>query len=174
LIEIWMAFPGLILAMLLLVLMGSGLAPVIIAISAARIPGVARVLRSVALVSREYTYVEAARVIGASEARILLRHVLPNAIAPFLILASAGLGSAILTEASLGFLGLGIPPTSAPTWGNMLSGRVTATINPRWWLVVFPGIALTVTVLAFNLFGDALRDLFDPKLRGSEGARGAR
>ena len=121
-------------------------------------------IRSVALQIREMDYVTAARAIGATDARVMLRHVTPQCGAPFLVLATAHLGVAILIEASLGFLGAGVPPPTA-TWGNMLSLAATSTFKPLWWLVVFPGLAITVTVLAFNLLGDALRDVLDPRLR---------
>lgn len=164
-LEIIMAFPSLILAILLLAGMGPGLLTVIVAIAVTRVPFSARVIRSVALAAREHTYVEAAKAMGASDLRVLFRHVLPNCMAPYLILASAHLGIAIIIEASLGFLGVGVPPPAA-SWGNMLSSAVNFLI-PLWWLVAFPGIAIMITVLAFNLFGDALRDVLDPKLRGA-------
>ncbi|MFC1935508.1 ABC transporter permease [Chloroflexota bacterium] len=161
-----MAFPGLILAMMLVLVLGRGMETVIIAIGVACSVQAVRVIRSVALSVREYTYVDAARAIGASNSRILFVHVLPNALAATLIVASTRLGAAIVTEASLGFLGLGIPPPT-PTWGNMLSGTVALKMDPLWWMVVFPGVAITITVMAFNLFGDSVRDALDPRLRGS-------
>jgi len=110
--------------------------------------------------------VEAARGLGASHLRIMFRHILPQCIAPFLILATAHLGVAIVIEASLGFLGVGIPPPM-PTWGNMLSDALNSGLVPPWWLVLFPGVAITITVLAFNLLGDGIRDFLDPRLRGA-------
>jgi ABC-type dipeptide/oligopeptide/nickel transport system permease subunit len=160
-----LSFPGLILAMLLLVGMGAGLPTVIIAIAVTRIPLSTRVIRSVALTTRSLAYVEAARTVGASPIRILARHVAPQCIAPFLVIVSANIGVAITTEAGLSFLGIGIPPPT-PTWGNMLGGVLAESFKPPWWLVVYPGLALTSTVLAANLFGDALRDFLDPRLRG--------
>jgi peptide/nickel transport system permease protein len=160
-----LSFPGLILAMLLLVALGAGLATVIIAIAVTRIPLSTRVIRSVALTTKSLAYVEAARTIGAPTWRILLRHVAPQCIAPFLVIVSANIGVAITTEAGLSFLGIGVPPPT-PTWGNMLGGVLAESFRPPWWLVVFPGMALTSTVLAANLFGDALRDFLDPRLRG--------
>jgi ABC-type dipeptide/oligopeptide/nickel transport system permease subunit len=160
-----LSFPGLILAMLLLVGLGAGLSTVIIAIAVTRIPLSTRVIRSVALTTRSLAYVEAARTVGASPVRILSQHVAPQCIAPFLVLVSANIGVAITTEAALSFLGIGVPPPT-PTWGNMLGGVLAESFRPPWWLVVYPGLALTLTVLAANLFGDALRDFLDPRLRG--------
>jgi ABC-type dipeptide/oligopeptide/nickel transport system permease subunit len=160
-----LSFPGLILAMLLLVGLGAGLSTVIIAIAVTRIPLSTRVIRSVALSTRQLAYVEAARTVGASAPRILIRHVAPQCIAPFLVIVSANIGVAITTEAALSFLGIGVPPPT-PTWGNMLGGVLAESFRPPWWLVVYPGLALTSTVLAANLFGDALRDFLDPRLRG--------
>ena len=115
-----------------------------------------------ALSVREMPYVEAARAAGASALRIMALHVLPQCVAPYLVLATTHLGVAIVIEAALGFLGVGIPPPT-PTWGNMLADAITALV-PQWWLVLFPGAAITVTVLAFNLLGDGVRDTLDPKL----------
>ncbi len=160
-----LAFPNLLLALVMVSVLTPGLDKVIIAIAVAIIPRAARVSRGVALSIKENVYIDAARVIGASATRIMLRHVLPNTMAPFLILASVGLGGAILTEATLSYLGLGVPPPTA-SWGQMMSGaaRDYAVIAP--WLIMFPGIAIGALVLAFNLFGDTLRDILDPKLRG--------
>ncbi|MBI4201423.1 MAG: ABC transporter permease [Chloroflexi bacterium] len=165
-VEIIQSFPSVVLATLIAVGLGPGLGTVIVAITIVRLPGVCRVIRSVIISAREYTYVDAARAMGASTVRIVFRHMLPNAIAPFLILASTGLGGAVATEASLGFIGVGIPPPT-PTWGNMLGGTVARSLNPSWWLVFYPGMAIAVVILAFNLFGDSLRDALDPRLRGS-------
>jgi ABC-type dipeptide/oligopeptide/nickel transport system permease subunit len=160
-----LSFPGLILAMLLLVALGAGLSTVIIAIAVTRIPLSTRVIRSVALTTKSLAYVEAARALGTPTPRILLRHVAPQCVAPFLVIVSANIGVAITTEAGLSFLGIGVPPPT-PTWGNMLGGVLAESFRPPWWLVVYPGVALTSTVLAANLFGDALRDFLDPRLRG--------
>jgi ABC-type dipeptide/oligopeptide/nickel transport system permease subunit len=138
---------------------------VIVAIAITRIPFGGRVIRSVVLSLKEVAYIEAARAIGASPRRIMLLHILPQCVAPYLILATTHLGVAIIIEASLGFLGVGIPPPT-PTWGNMLAESLTSLV-PHWWLVFFPGLAITVTVLAFNLFGDGIRDTLDPRLRGT-------
>ena len=115
---------------------------------------------------KEMKFVVAACGIGASHTRLMFRHILPQCVAPYLILATTHLGVAIVIEASLGFLGVGIPPPE-PTWGNMLSDALNAGLVPPWWLVLFPGVAITLTVLAFNLLGDGIRDLLDPRLRGS-------
>ena len=165
LLDVLISFPSVILALLLLVALGAGVNTVIIAIAATGIAGTTRIIRSVALLVRESEYVLAARMIGASPVRIMLRHVAPQCIAPLLVVASASLGGAIFTEAALSYLGLGIPPPD-PSWGNMLGGILVASFKPPWWLVVFPGCTITLTILAFNLFGDALRDHLDPRLRG--------
>ncbi|MDP7627681.1 MAG: ABC transporter permease [SAR202 cluster bacterium] len=165
LLDMFIAFPTIILALLILAALGAGLVTVIAAIALIRIPGTARVMRSVALSVKEAQYVEAASALGASPIRIMFRHVAPQCFAPLLVVASAGLGSAIFTEAALSFLGMGVPPPT-PTWGNMLGGVLNELFQPPWWLVIYPGVAITITVLAFNLFGDALRDYLDPRLRG--------
>lgn len=165
-IEFLQAFPDLILAMAIAMALGSGTTTVIIAIAITRIPFGGRVIRSVVLSLKEMAFVEAARSLGASNLRIMAIHILPQCIAPYLILATTHLGVAIIIEASLGFLGVGIPPPT-PTWGNMLSDALNAGLVPPWWLVFFPGMAITITVLAFNLFGDGIRDVLDPRLRGS-------
>jgi ABC-type dipeptide/oligopeptide/nickel transport system permease subunit len=165
LIEFLQSFPDLILAMAISMALGTGMGTVIVAIAITRIPFGGRVVRAVALTIKEMAYVEAARAIGASPVRIMLLHVLPQCVAPYLVLATTHLGVAIIIEASLGFLGLGIPPPT-PTWGNMLAGALTSLV-PHWWLVLFPGLAITLTVLAFNLFGDGVRDALDPRLRGT-------
>ena len=160
--EVMQAFPDLILAMAISMAIGTGLPAVIVAIAVTRIPFGGRVIRSVALSIREMQYVEAGRASGASAMRIMTLHVLPQCIAPYLVLATTHLGVAIVIEAALGFLGVGVPPPT-PTWGNMLADAMTNLI-PSWWLVLFPGLAITITVLAFNLFGDGIRDTLDPRL----------
>lgn len=168
--EILQAFPDLILAMAISMAIGTGMRAVIVAIAVTRIPFGGRVIRSVALTVKELAYVEAGRSVGASQLRIMGLHILPQCLAPFLVLATTHLGVAIIIEAALGFLGVGIPPPT-PTWGNMLADSLTSLV-PHWWLVFFPGLAITVTVLAFNLLGDGIRDTLDPRLRGSIGSRG--
>ena len=164
-LELFMALPTIILAMMLLLWLGAGVMAVIIAIAITRVPLTVRVIRSVVLSVKETTYIESARAIGASNIRIMSVHVTPQVFAPWLVLTTAHLGVVVILEASLGFLGIGIPPPTA-TWGNMLGGEVANILVPRWWLVIAPGVAITITVLAINLFGDAIRDRLDPKLRG--------
>ena len=160
--EILQAFPDLILAMAISMAIGTGLPAVIFAIAITRIPFGGRVIRSVALSVREMPYVEAGRASG----RLRAAHHDPPRAAPvrgaYLVLATTHLGVAIVIEAALGFLGVGVPPPT-PTWGNMLADSITALVPP-WWLVLFPGLAITVTVLAFNLLGDGIRDTLDPRL----------
>jgi peptide/nickel transport system permease protein len=165
-IEFLQSFPDLILAMAIAMALGAGFRTVIVAIAITRIPFGGRVIRAVVLSLKEMSYVEAARGLGASHLRIMARHILPQCVAPYLILATTHLGVAIIIEASLGFLGVGIPPPT-PTWGNMLADSLNAGLVPPWWLVLFPGSAITITVLAFNLLGDGIRDVLDPRLRGA-------
>ena len=165
-IEFLQSFPDLILAMAIAMALGAGIGTVIVAIAITRIPFGGRVIRAVVLSLKEISYVEAARGLGASHLRIMLRHILPQCMAPYLILATTHLGVAIIIEAALGFLGVGIPPPT-PTWGNMLADSLNAGLIPPWWLVLFPGLAITITVLAFNLLGDGIRDILDPRLRGA-------
>ena len=165
LIEFLQSFPDLILAMAISMALGTGIGTVVVAIAVTRIPFGGRVIRAVVLSLKEVAYVEAARAIGASPLRIMLGHILPQCVAPYLVLATTHLGVAIIIEAALGFLGVGIPPPT-PTWGNMLAGSLTSLV-PHWWLVCYPGLAITLTVLAFNLFGDGIRDTLDPRLRGT-------
>ena len=160
--EVLQAFPDLILAMAISMAIGTGLPAVIAAIAVTRIPFGGRVIRSVAISVREMPFVEAGRAAGASQLRVMALHVLPQCVAPYLVLATTHLGVAIVIEAALGFLGVGVPPPT-PTWGNMLADAITGLV-PYWWLVLFPGLAITVTVLAFNLLGDGIRDTLDPKL----------
>ena len=167
-LDVLISFPGVILALLLLVALGTGMTTVIIAIATTGIAGTTRVVRSVTLSVREMFFVEAARSIGASPLRIMVYHVAPQCIAPLLVLVSASLGAAIFAEAALSFLGMGVPPP-APSWGNILGGTLAQSFQPPWWLALFPGMAITFTILALNLFGDALRDHLDPKLRGTLG-----
>jgi peptide/nickel transport system permease protein len=160
--EVLQAFPDLILAMAISMAIGTGLPAVIAAIAVTRLPFGGRVIRSVAITVREMPFVEAGRAAGASQLRVMTLHVLPQCVAPYLVLATTHLGVAIVIEAALGFLGVGVPPPT-PTWGNMLADAITGLV-PHWWLVLFPGLAITVTVLAFNLLGDGIRDTLDPKL----------
>jgi peptide/nickel transport system permease protein len=163
--DILQALPLLVLALVMTAALGPSLPNVILAIAIPLIPTVARVIRANTLALREQPFVEAAKSIGMSETRIALRHVLPNTLAPLIVLATAQLGSTILTEASLSFLGLGIPEPY-PSWGRMLSESAAEYVRTAPWLVIFPGIAISLAVFGTNLFGDALRDILDPRQRG--------
>ena len=162
--DVFMAFPLIILALAVVATLGTGVENVIIAITIPFIPQCARVVRSSALSIREIPYVDAARACGFSDARIILRHMTPNVMAPFLIMLSTFVGQAILLEASLSFLGLGVQEP-IPAWGLMLQGGAEEYAESAPWVPIFPGIAISLAVFGFNLFGDALRDLLDPKLR---------
>jgi peptide/nickel transport system permease protein len=168
-IEVLMSFPTLILAMLLMVSLGAGLVTVVIAIAVSQVPLATRLTRSVVLAAKETAYVEAARSIGATPAGIMTRHIARQCIAPMLVVGTVNLGSAIFAEASLSFLGVGVPPPT-PSWGNMLGGVLAQSFDPPWWLVIFPGLAIALTIMAANLFGDGLRDFLDPKI-GAQGRR---
>jgi peptide/nickel transport system permease protein len=158
------ALPLLVLALVMAASLGPSLPNTIIAIAIPLIPYVARVVRANTLSLREMPFVEAAKAVGMSEFRIAVRHVLPNTLAPLIVLATAQLGSAILVEASLSFLGLGIPEPH-PSWGRMLSESAAEYVRTAPWLVLFPGIAISLIVFGTNLLGDALRDLLDPRQR---------
>jgi len=163
-VDVIMAFPLIILALAVVATLGTGTENVIIAITIPFIPQCARVVRSNALAIREIPYVDAARALGFSAGRIILRHMVPNVMAPYLILLTAFVGQAILLEASLSYLGMGVQePTAA--WGLMLQGGAEEFAESAPWVPIFPGLAITLAVFGFNLFGDAMRDLLDPKLR---------
>ena len=162
--DVIMAFPLIILALAVVAIMGTGVENVILAITAPMIPRAALVTRSSALAVREMPYVDAARAAGFRHWRIILRHMLPNVMAPYLIMLTAYLGQAILLEASLSFLGLGVAEPT-PAWGLMLRGAAVEFAERAPWMALFPGIAISAAVFAFNLFGDSLRDALDPKLR---------
>ncbi|HEX7967106.1 MAG TPA: ABC transporter permease [Stellaceae bacterium] len=164
-VDILQALPLLVLALVMAASLGPSLQNTIIAIAIPLIPYAARVVRSNTLTLREQPFVEAAKAVGMSELRIALRHVLPNTLAPLIVLATAQLGAAILTEASLSFLGLGIPEPH-PSWGRMLSESAAEYVRTAPWLVIFPGVAISLTVFGTNLLGDALRDILDPRQRG--------
>jgi len=163
--DIMQALPLLVLALVMSASLGPSLRTTIIAISIPLVPYSARVIRSSTLALRELAMVEAAKAVGMSEWRIAIRHVLPNTIAPLIVLATAQLGSTILTEASLSFLGLGVPEPY-PSWGRMLSESAAEYIHTAPWLVIFPGIIISLVVFGTNLLGDALRDILDPRQRG--------
>jgi len=162
--DIVMAFPLIIMALAMVAIFGSGVHNVIIAITVPLIPRCARVVRSSALAIREIPYVDAARACGYSHARIILRHMVPNVMAPFLIMLTAFVGQAILAEASLSYLGLGVQEPT-PAWGLMLQGGAEEYASTAPWIAIFPGLAIALTVFGVSLFGDALRDVLDPKLR---------
>jgi peptide/nickel transport system permease protein len=164
LIDILQSLPLLVMALLMAASLGPSLHNTIIAISIPLIPYSARVVRANTLSLRELPFVESAKAIGMSEFRIALRHVLPNTLAPLIVLATAQLGSTILTEASLSFLGLGIPEPH-PSWGRMLSESAAEYVRTAPWLVIFPGLAISFVVFGTNLLGDALRDILDPRQR---------
>ncbi|MDX2155050.1 MAG: ABC transporter permease [Hyphomicrobiaceae bacterium] len=163
-IDIMQALPLLVMALLMAASLGPSLTNTIIAISIPIIPHVARVIRSNTLALREMPYVEAAKAVGMSETKIAFRHVLPNTVAPLIVLGTAQLGSAILTEASLSFLGLGVPEPH-PSWGRMLSESAAEYVRTAPWLVIFPGLAISLAVFGTNLLGDAVRDILDPRQR---------
>jgi peptide/nickel transport system permease protein len=162
--DIFLSLPLIILALSVVVILGTGAQNVILAIMIPMIPRCALVVRSSALAIRELPYVDAARAAGFGHARIIFRHMLPNVMAPFLIMLTAFVGQAILLEASLSFLGLGVQePTAA--WGLMLRGAAVEFAETAPWMGIFPGLAISLAVFAFNLFGDSLRDALDPRLR---------
>lgn len=160
------AFPLLILALAVVAMLGASRFTLIIALAIVIVPGTSRVLRGATLSVKENQYIEAARAIGASSTRIVIQHILPNVTAPIIILASVQLGSTIIVEASLSFLGLGTPPPT-PTWGGMLGGTGRQFLIQAPHLAIFPAIAISLAVLGINLLGDGLRDVLDPRLRGS-------
>jgi peptide/nickel transport system permease protein len=163
-LDVVMGFPGLILALAVVAIFGTAVHNVIVAITIPLIPRCARVVRSSALSIREVPYIDAARACGFGHTRIILRHMVPNVMAPFLILLTAFVGQAILAEASLSYLGLGVQEPT-PAWGLMLQGGAEEYASTAPWIAVFPGLAIALTVFGFSLFGDALRDALDPKLR---------
>ena len=165
LMDILLAFPQLILALAIASILGPAVQNVVIAISIPIIPRAARVVRATALSVKENVYVEACNALGASRPRVVLRHIVPNVVAPYIILLTAQLGGAILAEAALSYLGLGAAEPT-PSWGLMLSGSALSYAEKAPWIPIFPGIAISLGVFGFNLFGDSLRDTLDPKLRG--------
>jgi peptide/nickel transport system permease protein len=164
-IDIMQSLPLLVMALVMAASLGPSLRNTIIAIAIPLVPNIARVIRSNTLSLREMPFVEAARAIGMGEMRIAVRHVLPNTLAPIIVLATAQLGSSILTEASLSFLGLGVPEPY-PSWGRMLSESAAEYVRTAPWLVIFPGLVISLVVFGTNLLGDALRDILDPRERG--------
>lgn len=164
LMDILLSFPLIVLALVVVAVMGSGIWNVILAIAIPMIPRAALVVRSSALALRQMLFIESALTLGASHARIIFRHMAPNVVAPYLIMLTAFLGQAILLEASLSFLGLGVAEP-VPAWGLMLRGAAVEFAERAPWMALFPGLAISLAVFAFNVFGDSLRDALDPKLR---------
>ena len=164
LVDIVMAFPLIVLALAVVATLGAGTVNVIIAITIPFIPQCARVVRSSALAIREIPYVDAARALGFGHFRIIMRHMAPNVMAPYLIMLTTFVGQAILLEASLSYLGMGVQEPT-PAWGLMLQGGAEEFAESAPWVPIFPGLAITLAVFGFNLFGDALRDVLDPRLR---------
>ncbi len=165
LMDALLAFPMLLLALAMAAVLGPSLPNVIVALAMPIVPRAARIARSSVLVLKASTFVEAARATGCSDLRIMLRHILPNTFAPLLVIATAYLGLAIVQEAALDYLGAGIQEPDS-SWGLMMSGSATSLALTAPWIVIFPGLAICLVVLATNLLGDAIRDLLDPKLRG--------
>jgi len=159
-----MAVPGIVLALAVMSVLGQSLANIVIVIALIIAPGASRVVRGSVLAVKQHAFVEAASALGATSWRIVLRHVLPNVFAPILVIATVWLGNAIVIEAALSFLGLGTPPPT-PTWGAMLSAEGRRNLETAPYLAIFPGVAISIVVLAFNMLGDALRDLLDPRLK---------
>ena len=159
-----MAIPGIVLALAVMSVLGQSLTNIILVIGLVIAPGASRVVRGTVLAVKQQTFIDAAHASGASPGRIVLRHVLPNVFAPVLVIGTVWLGNAIVIEAALSFLGLGTPPPT-PTWGGMLSGEGRRNLETAPYLAIFPGLAISIVVLAFNMLGDALRDLLDPRSR---------
>ena len=162
--DIQLAFPFILLAIMFLVVLGSGIWNLILVLGVGQWVTYARIVRADTLSLREKEFVEAARALGDSTASIIFRTILPNILAPLTVIASFNVASVILSEAALSFLGLGVPP-SVPTWGSMLAESRDTLVANKWWLAVFPGVAIVLTVLSFNILGDWLRDFLDPRLR---------
>ncbi len=161
--DVLLAFPGILLALAIVSVLTPGLTNVMIAVGLSAVPAYARLVRASVLSARENLYVEAARAIGGRDLAILARYILPNVVAPLIVTATLGLGTAILSAAALSFLGLGSQPP-LPEWGRMLSeGR--DYLREAWWISTFPGVGIMLTVLAMNLLGDGLRDVLDPRLK---------
>jgi len=167
-VDAMMSFPYLVIMLTIMAILGPGLVNVILAFAIAGFSGQSRVIRSTVLAIKSSEYVLAARSVGCKQWVIIIFHILPNVTAPIIILATLGLGAAILAEASLSFLGFGVPPP-APSWGRMLSSEGLPYMLKAPWLAIFPGLAISVAVFGFNMLGDAMRDLLDPRLQGTGG-----
>lgn len=168
--DMFLAFPALVLAMAIAASIGPGMASAMIAVSVVGIPEYVRLMYGQTVLLREKEFVEAGRAIGLKNSTILFRHILPNALAPLIVRATLGIGFAILISSSLNFLGLGVKPPIAE-WGAMISEGRRYIITGEWWIVSFPGLAIATSILGFNLIGDGLRDVLDPRLRSSSGAK---
>jgi peptide/nickel transport system permease protein len=171
LVDAWMAFPFLVVLLSVMAILGPGLFEVILSLGVLSAANSSRIIRSAALSAKENQYVEAARAVGASHLRIILWYILPNVMATIIIIATVSLGFAILAESALSFLGLGVPPPY-PSWGEMLSGSGRSYMHKAPWMATWPGVAISLAVFGFNMLGDALRDLLDPRLRGGRLVRG--
>ena len=170
-VDAWIAFPGLLLLLTIMSIVGKGLPQIIVVLGVAGGIGGSRVIRSAVIAIKENDYFLAARAIGTPTSQILIHHVLPNIMAPVIIVFSINIGGVIMSLASLGFLGYGLP-TNIPDWGGMLSREGRKYMEQAPWLALWPGLCLTIVVYAFNMFGDAVRDLLDPRLRGGQGSYG--
>lgn len=162
--DVLMSFPLLVLALAMVAALGPSLLNAAIAVSIPFIPRSARTIRSRALSVKEAMYIESTRAVGCSDGRIILYHMLPNCLAPWLVICTVQIASGVLVEASLSFLGLGVPPPE-PSWGNMLVGWATKYVQAAPWTAIYPGLVITVSVYSFSLLGDALRDVLDPRMR---------
>jgi peptide/nickel transport system permease protein len=167
LVDACMAFPPLVILLSIMAVLGPGLLNVILVLGIVPSANRSRVIRSATLAAKENQFIEAAQAVGASHLRIILRYILPNIMAPIIIIATNALGAVILIEATLSFLGFGVPPPY-PSWGEMLSGSGRSYMYKAPWMAIWPGVAISLAVFGFNMLGDALRDLLDPRLRGSQ------
>jgi peptide/nickel transport system permease protein len=165
-VDAWMSFPYLVIILSVMAVLGPGLLNVILSLSIIVAATGSRVIRGVTISVAQHAYVEAARAMGCGHARIVFRHILPNVTATIIILSTIGLGGIILAESALSFLGFGVPPPY-PSWGSMLSGSGRTYMYRAPWMAIWPGVAISLAVFAFNMLGDALRDVFDPRLRGA-------
>ena len=171
-VDAWMAFPGLLILLTIMSIVGRGLPQIIVVLGVTGGIGASRVVRGAVIGIKENDYFLAARAVGTPKSQILIRHVLPNIMAPVIIIFSINIGAVILSEASLSFLGFGLPP-DVPSWGGLLSREGRKYMEQAPWLALWPGLFLTIVVYSFNMFGDAMRDLLDPRLRGGQGSYGA-
>jgi peptide/nickel transport system permease protein len=165
-VDAWMSFPYLVIVLSVMAVLGPGLVNVILSLAIITIATGSRVIRGATIAVAQHPYVEAARAMGAGQARIITRHVLPNVVPTIIILATIGLGGVILAESALSFLGFGVPPPY-PSWGGMLAGSGRTYMFRAPWMAIWPGVAISLAVFGFNMLGDALRDVLDPRLRGA-------